>query len=692
MPGLMKQYLNSPPLPTKEKERQAALLSPMLWATLVVVTLSNLGQLAGDPQNLMPLIDLIIAIVPVIGATFLLRRGYVLGASRVFVFFMWLVVTVLVWKQGGLTSPVLPSYLLVILAAGLLMGARTSYLFVGMSAAATAYLLLENERLQPFTGITINYWIGITSNLILLALIVHLAVKTLVTALHEAEQSQAKLAYQAMLLQGVSEAIIATDLQFKITGWNKAAERLYGWDKAEAVGQSLDQLLQEQLLDQTHDAAVQQLFETGLWQGELIHSHKEGYTIEIEGVVTLLRDDQGQPTGVISINHDIRQQKQAERRYHNLFETMPVMVVLTRYDEKELAIIEGCNPYFLQQMGYELGEVIERPLAHFYSPESRHSLISGGYYRAMEEESVQEERTLVTRDGRMIETMLRAVPIYSANGQIKGTQAMYMDISARKEAERKVQEYAHSLEQKVAERTDVLQQQAELLREQNAELDAFAHTVAHDLKNPLAQMMGYSELLEVDYDAFTPDEHREMLLMIQRSAHKMKNIIEELLLLASIRREEVRTEPIYMPDVINETIYRLSTLIEEKQAVLDLPAQWPVAWGYLPWIEEVWTNYLSNALKYGGNPPHIILGATEREDGMIAFWVQDHGPGLTAEQKAQMFKPFTRLNRGRGTGHGLGLSIVERIVTKLGGQVYVESEEGRGSTFGFTLPAVQNIS
>src|SRR5690606_5379380 len=107
---------------------------------------------------------------------------------------------------------------------------------------------------------------------------------------------------------------------------------------------------------------------------------------------------------------------------------------------------------------------------------------------------------------------------------------------------------------------------------------------------------------------------------------------------------------------------------------------------------EVWMNYLSNALKYGGRPPHIVLGAAEQEDDMIAFWVRDNGPGLTEEQKVHMFKPFTRLDRGRGTGHGLGLSIVHRIVTKLGGQVYVESEWGHGSNFGFTLPAVEKES
>jgi two-component system sensor histidine kinase/response regulator len=121
--------------------------------------------------------------------------------------------------------------------------------------------------------------------------------------------------------------------------------------------------------------------------------------------------------------------------------------------------------------------------------------------------------------------------------------------------------------------------------------------------------------------------------------------------------------------------------------------------GHGPWIEEVWANYISNALKYGGSPPRIELGAdppppsppsggTEGEARMVRFWVRDNGPGLTPEEQARLFTPFTRLEQVRAKGHGLGLSIVRRIVEKLGGQVGVESEVGQSSTFSFTLPAV----
>jgi signal transduction histidine kinase len=105
----------------------------------------------------------------------------------------------------------------------------------------------------------------------------------------------------------------------------------------------------------------------------------------------------------------------------------------------------------------------------------------------------------------------------------------------------------------------------------------------------------------------------------------------------------------------------------------------------------VWVNYISNAVKYGGTPPaapRVELGGEVQPDGMARFWVRDNGSGLTQEQQTRLFTPFTQLNQVRARGHGLGLSIVRRIVEKLGGQVGVESSgvPGEGSLFYFTLP------
>jgi two-component system sensor histidine kinase/response regulator len=196
-------------------------------------------------------------------------------------------------------------------------------------------------------------------------------------------------------------------------------------------------------------------------------------------------------------------------------------------------------------------------------------------------------------------------------------------------------------------------------------------------------------VLAEEYASLPETELRKHLSTIARTSQKMGNIVEELLLLAGIRKTDVELEPLDMAEILAEVNKRLAHMIEEYQAKLVLPGAWPKAFGYAPWVEEIWVNYLSNAIKYGGRPPRVELGATTQADGMVRFWVRDNGPGLSQAEQSRLFVPFTKLAQVRVEGFGLGLSIVRRIVDKLGGQVGVESEgvPGRGSTFSFTLPS-----
>jgi signal transduction histidine kinase len=237
---------------------------------------------------------------------------------------------------------------------------------------------------------------------------------------------------------------------------------------------------------------------------------------------------------------------------------------------------------------------------------------------------------------------------------------------------------------------EALRQRTVDLQARNEELDAFAHTVAHDLKGPLSGLMATAEVLEALGGALTPDEHRDQMHALVQSGRKMSNIIDELLLLASVRRmNDVSMHALDMAAIVNSVLQRMSTLPERQAAEIVLPVSWPAALGHAPWVEEVWANYLSNALRYGGQPPHVELGAEELAGGWVRFWVHDNGPGIQPEQQVRLFVPFTRLDHGHANGHGLGLSIVQRIIERMGGQVAVESGPGQGSVFSFTLPLAQ---
>jgi signal transduction histidine kinase len=226
------------------------------------------------------------------------------------------------------------------------------------------------------------------------------------------------------------------------------------------------------------------------------------------------------------------------------------------------------------------------------------------------------------------------------------------------------------------------------LKVANTELDSFAHTVAHDSQNPLGLIIGYSDYLLESFSETDPEQALNILRTIRKTGQKMSNITAELLLLASVRKGTLKLKALNMAEIVAQAQQRLAFMIEEYGGEIALPDTWPVAQGYAPWIEEVWANYLSNGLKYGGRPPRLKLGASSEGEGMIRFWIHDNGPGLDAAAQAQLFTQFTRLDETRATGHGLGLSIVKRIVEKLGGQVEVESKgtPGEGTIFSFTLP------
>ncbi|MGD0878025.1 MAG: HAMP domain-containing sensor histidine kinase [Anaerolineales bacterium] len=226
---------------------------------------------------------------------------------------------------------------------------------------------------------------------------------------------------------------------------------------------------------------------------------------------------------------------------------------------------------------------------------------------------------------------------------------------------------------------------AAALQTRNEELEAYAHTVAHNLKNPLAVLVITSDLI-TDIPDLTRKELREYLEQIRSVAYEMDSIINNLLLLSQASQVDAPSEPLDMVHIVANIRKRLNHLIKARQARVSFPETWPTAIGYAPWVEEVWANYLSNALKYGGEPPIIELGATPQPDGMIRFWIRDHGFGIPPDAQKRLFTPFTQLGRNHEGGHGLGLAIVLHIVEKLGGQVGVESEMGQGSLFFFTLP------
>ncbi|PJF22417.1 MAG: hypothetical protein CUN56_06120 [Phototrophicales bacterium] len=281
------------------------------------------------------------------------------------------------------------------------------------------------------------------------------------------------------------------------------------------------------------------------------------------------------------------------------------------------------------------------------------------------------EFRIVTKSGEIRWLRDHGHPIIDPEtGRVVHIYGAAQDITHRKQSEEKLQQYMQELQAR------------------NEELDAFAYTVAHDLKNPIAGMMGFASLIKNYYSRMSEEQILGYIDLILEGGYKLREIIDALLLLAGVNKiDQPEVTELDMHMIVADCQRRLLPMIQETQADIQIVVDdFPPVMGYTPWVEEVWMNYLSNALKYGGQPPKIDIGADAPKNGMVRFWVRDNGRGLTPDEQQRVFTPFTRLNQVKVEGHGLGLSIVQRIVNKLGGEVGVESVIGQGSTFSFTLP------
>jgi signal transduction histidine kinase len=239
-------------------------------------------------------------------------------------------------------------------------------------------------------------------------------------------------------------------------------------------------------------------------------------------------------------------------------------------------------------------------------------------------------------------------------------------------------------------RNEALQQQIAQNEAMIAELDSYAENVAHDLKNPIGIVLGFSMLLEMELDTLLTDTQRSNLQIITETAEKMQTIVESLLSLAQARKAEIMPQPIDMNQVVQAALYRLETALTARGVILEAIPDLPPAMGNPTWVEAAWVNYISNAIKYGGEPPRIRIDWTPEADGRIRYCVHDNGQGIQAAHLEKLFTRFERLGQLKIDGTGIGLTLVKTIIEKLGGEVRAESAgiSGQGSTFSFTLPPV----
>ncbi|MHB8724042.1 MAG: sensor histidine kinase [Casimicrobiaceae bacterium] len=221
----------------------------------------------------------------------------------------------------------------------------------------------------------------------------------------------------------------------------------------------------------------------------------------------------------------------------------------------------------------------------------------------------------------------------------------------------------------------------------NTELEAFCHSVSHDLRAPLRHINGYVEMLMRDTRGHLAEEPRRYLDVIADASRQMSDLIDDLLEFSRMGRTELREAPVELNDLVQETIVNLETETRDRRVSWAIPTLPPVR-GDRAMLKQVFANLLGNAVKYTRprEVAEIEIGRAGEEDGRVILFVRDNGVGFDMNYADKLFGVFQRLHRAdQFEGTGIGLANVRRIIARHGGRTWAEGKLDEGATFFFTL-------
>ncbi len=514
----------------------------------------------------------------------------------------------------------------------------------------------------------------------------------------EREQLVKRLYLQDKLVNLAHDAILVHDPEDHIVSWNRGAEKLYGWKEQEAVGQVTHSLLHA-CFPQPLETIAQALEQEGQWEGDLIHTCRDGKQVIVESRQVLVRDARGTPTAVMEFNRDVTERRRLEqverearaemrarlKALQLILNELPISICLVQGPQARLILANRASTAlwgaewkrgqpmedFLTQQAIRLFTEDGRPLSSADSP-IRRAVASG-------EAIYHNQHVIRLPDGANLPVLVNAIPL---------------------DALRELQPLSHELAEgpAAAERVAlIVHQDVTALKETETLKDTFISIVTHELRTPVTVLAGYTDMLlrraargkgpELD------EWQRAKLGEMKQAAHQLAKLTEDLQHVTRVQagQFQLQQSPTDLVALTRQVVDRLQattdrhplsvhTSLAQLQATVDAFR-----------IEQVLTNLLTNAIKYSPQGGPIEVTIEENAEAHEArFSVRDRGMGIPREQQAHIFERFVRADNVRATrisGTGLGLYLSRELVERHGGRIYFASEEGVGSTFYFTLPA-----
>lgn len=488
-------------------------------------------------------------------------------------------------------------------------------------------------------------------------------------------------------IETIDIGVTLTDPDGKILYTNPAEARMHGFRVEELIGKHAKILAPKKFWDNRKKDTVQKIEDMKNWKRESVNVRKDGTTFPVQLVSNSIKDSSGKSIGIVTISEDISQRKRSEailresmQRFRAIVENAEAIVYAITPD----CILTYVSPKWEQYLGYEIAEVEGKSLKAFLHPEETDlcdDLFLAGQ-KSSELDQVNIEHRLKHKSGEWRWFTVSISSVSNADGKLLYYICVGHDVSERIRAE---EELRRALIDTIreTEKQKMVADQASQLKSELLEI------AAHDLKNPLTSILGFSQMIQLEAEEDT--SVAESAQLIEQASQRMLKIISQLIQGSALESGELELEKeLFDISVVSDFVITNNKPLatQKKQKLILALEEDLMVHGEMDRIIEIIDNLISNAIKYSPIGGKIWINLTQ-ENGNARFEIIDEGPGLSDEEQTKLFKKFTRLSpepTGGETSTGLGLSIVKKLVELHDGDVGVESEPGNGSKFYFTIP------
>ena len=493
---------------------------------------------------------------------------------------------------------------------------------------------------------------------------------------HDLSESKESGAKYRGLLEAAPDAMVVVNPAGEIVLLNVQAEKQFGYSRDELVGQQVKNIIPEGfaerlIADGTRSAAeaLAQQIGTGI---ELNGRRRDGTEFPIEMMLSPLESAEGVLVTAAIRNITTRRDAethlaQMESRYRGLLEAAPdAMVVVNPAGEIVLLNVQA-----EKQFGYHRDELVGQKVKNIIPQGFAERLIADGT-RSAPEALAQQIGTGIELNGRRkdgsefpIEIMLS--PLESAEGVL--VTAAIRNITERKKSEER-------LVQTMGE-----------LKHSNDELQQFAYVSSHDLQEPLRMVTSYTQLLAGRYKGRLDSDADEFIAFAVDGCNRMQGLIKDLLAYSRAGTNGKVLREVSAENALKEALANLRATIDQSSAAVTYDALPAIRTDEMQ-LTQVFQNLVGNAIKYHGTEaPQVHVSAAKNGGTEWTFSVRDNGLGIDPQYFDRIFILFQRLHgRDEFEGTGIGLAICKKILERLGGKIWVESQPGKGSTFYFALP------